>query len=392
MAAASNRRPTKRTRAPLSSGGASSKLPKLSHKATSPKVKVAPSTSSAQAKPKLSSSKREPHRLRAGSGSARPAKALITDKKDSPLSSIKGALSGLTKKRDKNKGVAANSGSERRQRYQRAQTLAYLVRGLIVVIVLALVVLIGYLVLRNSSLLAITQVEIVPSEHVTEADINNLITVPEGSTLLNLDEKPIEEALRKNPWVASATFEKEFPHTLRIGVVERQPDALVVMASGSLAWYLGKGDVWVEPVRLTASEDESVSDAALRIAQERGCLLITDVPATVDPAAGSVATDETIKAVDTFRNTLSYDFLSQVASFSAPSPENISVVLKSGVTISLGSATSIPDKEAVASQVLADYPGEVTYINVRIPTRTGMSFRRVGSGHVKAGTGTKRSE
>lgn len=282
-----------------------------------------------------------------------------------------------------------SSGREQRQRGEfldgRAGLLA--ARAAAVALVVALVAGVAFLVLRNSSAFTIASVEAEPTAHVTHEDIQNLVQVPEGSTLLNVDTAAIEAALKKDPWVASVDFERVFPDTLRLHINEQSVEALVVMSTGTLAWYLGDAGIWIQPTKVTAGEGQSVNDAALEIATQEGCLLITDVPSTVDPVAGSVATDEVLAAVELFREGFSSDFSSQIVSYSAPSTDNITCMLSSGVEISLGSATDISTKEQIAREILEAHPGQVTYINVRTPTRTGSSYRKISSDTVQSGTG-----
>ena len=260
-------------------------------------------------------------------------------------------------------------------------------------VALALVGLVALFVLRDSAVFLIESVEAEPTEHVTQTDIQNLVHVPAGSTLLNVDTDAVEAALKKDPWVADVTFERVFPHTLRIEIVEQRVEALVVMNTGSVAWYLGDADIWIQPTKIEAAEGQSVNDAALAQALADGCLLITDVPATVSPAAGSVATDEVLDAVAAFRRGFSEEFLSQVVSFSAASPDSITCTLKNGVEILLGSPTDIAAKETVVTRTLEQHPGAVTYINVRVVTDPAVrpTVRLVDSDNVEAGDGVSAS-
>ena len=257
---------------------------------------------------------------------------------------------------------------------------------------LLLVAAITLFALRDSSVFSIDGVEVAPTEHVTESDIQNLVKVPAGSTLLNVDTASIEEALKKDPWIASVSFERVFPHTLRIVIHEQAVDALVVMSSGSIAWYLGDGGSWIQPTSVTAAEDQSVDDAALESAMAEGCLLITDVPATVAPEAGSPATDASLLAVQKFREGFSEDFASQVVSYSAPSEDNISCTLESGVEVLLGSPTDIATKQAFVEKIIEKNPGTLLFINVRVPTEKGTSFRTVESENVQGGSGVASTE
>lgn len=298
---------------------------------------------------------------------------------------VAGAVGSLVRR-------GAPSGASGREQRQRGELLggnAALVAARLaaVALVLALVAGVAYLVLRNSSAFAIASVEAEPTAHVTQEDIQNLVQVPAGSTLLNVDTAAIEDALRKDPWVASVDFELVFPDTLRLHINEQRIEALVVMSTGTLAWYLGDAGVWIQPTKITAAEGQSVNDAALQVAADEGCLLITDVPSTVDPVAGSVATDEVLASVELFREGFSSDFSSQIVSYSAPSTDNITCMLSSGVEISLGSATDIATKEQIAREILEEHPGQVTYINVRTPSRTGSSFRKISSDTVQSGAG-----
>lgn len=280
---------------------------------------------------------------------------------------------------------AATQPRERRIRHQRAGTLRMVAIGAGALLALALVAVVALFVLRNSPVFAITSIEFEPTEHVSAEDVQNLAAVPEGSTLLNVDTGAIEESLRKNPWIASASFSRVFPNTLRITVEEQRPAALVLMSSGSIAWYLGESGCWIEPTKVEAAEGQSVDDAVLAIAEGQGCLLVTDVPSTVDPVAGSEATDETLDAVRQFQEGFSEDFSSQVACYSAPSVENVSCVLKSGVEVALGAPTDISEKEEIVRGYLDQSDGHVVRINVRVPSNP--AYREIDSANVQPGEG-----
>ena len=276
--------------------------------------------------------------------------------------------------------------SRSRRQVNTADVLQIALRVAAGLVALAVIGAISFFVLRNTTAFTITTIDAEPTEHISAENISVLADVAEGTTLLTVDTDQVEENIRKNPWVADVSVTREFPDRLGIHITERSVDALVVMGTGSIAWYLGEGGVWLEPTNIEPSEGQSVNDAALAVAAERGAILVTDVPATVEPQAGAEATDEVLAAVMQYREQLSAEFASQVASFSAPSVEGISCVLTSGVEVSLGGPTNIENKEAVVTELLETYPGELTYINVRVPTNP--SYRRIDSGTVQPGTGT----
>lgn len=276
-------------------------------------------------------------------------------------------------------------GRERRQRHQRAQAMRVVALVAAGLAALALVGLVAFFVLRGSSAFAIAQVEVESTEHVSQEDIQKLVQVPAGSTLLNVDTSALEADLRRNPWVASVSFERAFPSTLRMTITEQDVDMLVVMSSGSLAWYLGDAGVWIEPAKIQTVEGQSLDDVALGMATSEGCLLVTDVPATVDPESGAQATDEVLTAVQAFREGFSADFSAQVVSYAAPSPDSVSCTLKNGVEVLLGSATDISTKEQVVSRYLEKYPDNLLYLNVRVVSNPAV--RTVESDNVQAGSG-----
>ena len=275
--------------------------------------------------------------------------------------------------------------SRSRRQVNTADILQIALRVAAGLVALAVIGAISFFVLRNTTMFTIVTINAEPTEHLSAEAISVLADVETGTTLLTVDTEHIEENIRKNPWVADVVVTREFPDRLGIHITERSVDALVVMSTGSLAWFLGEGRVWLEPINLEPTEDQSVNDAALIVAAERGAILVTDVPVTVEPQAGVEADDDVLAAVMQYREELSDEFASQVASFSAPSVEGISCVLKNGVEVSLGGPTNIANKEAVVTELLETYPGELTYINVRVPTNP--SYRRIDSGSVQPGTG-----
>lgn len=263
--------------------------------------------------------------------------------------------------------------------------------AIVVAVLLALTVvfLIAVTVLSHTSAFTIDSVEAADSAHVTADSIVRLANVEEGATLLNVDTKAIEANLERNPWIVSARITREFPDKLRIEVTERQPAYLVVMSTGNLGWYLGSDNVWIEPKRIETSGDQSASDAAMSLASDAGAIVIADVPASVSPVAGSTCTDSEILTVEAFQDQFSDDLRSQIASYSAPDTNGISCVLQDGVQISLGSASNIDTKEAVIKQVLQEYGGQITYLNVRVPSSP--SYRGLSGDNLTQGTGATGS-
>lgn len=349
-----------------------------------PKAPRAPRPSRAPKAPRAPLAPRAPKAPRA----AKPAFQMPGRRAAAPKAPAAGAVPAFLGRAAQQAGgtaAAPLSGRERREQHQQADRVKLIGGAVVAVCAVGLAVLIAFFVLRDSAIFSVDNVVVEGTTHVSESDVRNLLTLEDGTTLLNIDKDQINDQLKRDPWVASVEVERQFPHTVKLTVVEQQVDMLVVMNSGSLGWYLGSSGSWIEPTKIEASEGQSVNDAALAKARAEGVVLVTGVPATVNPASAQPATDDVLTAVKSFREGFSSEFAAQVVSYDASSTDAISCVLESGVQISLGSATSISYKEQVASALLEKYPGQITYINVRKPASA--SVRKVGSVDVTQGTG-----
>lgn len=271
-----------------------------------------------------------------------------------------------------------------RERPVRELPIKGILVGGIVAAAAALAILLVVLVLSFTPVFTISSLEVEPTEHVTAESLSRLAAIEPGTTLLSLDEAAVTSRLRKNPWVGEVSYSRLFPDKLKIEVQERKVDCLVAMGTGNVVWCLGQDNVWIEPIPVSVGEGDSLSSAALAKAQEMGALLITDLPVTVAPMAGSPATDAVISAVQTYRSEFSDALGAQVVSYSAASVDSISCTLRSGVEVSLGGPSSIREKESVIESVLTQHAGKVTYINVRVPSKP--SYRMIDSDSVQAGS------
>lgn len=248
---------------------------------------------------------------------------------------------------------------------------------------LALVSLVVLLVLAQLPVFVITGINATASEHVSEAQIAKLASVEEGTTLLNVDTSQITEKVSKNPWVKRVIIKREFPDTLGVSVEERSVAAVVVIGGGTSVWALGDDGVWIEPVQLDTSSGEDVVQLALARAQEMGCLLIANVPATVNPAQGAPSTDDSILDVLTYQSQLPDSISTEAQVYYAASSGSISVVLKSGLEVSLGAANDVSAKAQALSEIMANYGDQLTYVNVRVPSKP--TYRKVADGTTLTG-------
>ena len=251
-----------------------------------------------------------------------------------------------------------------------------------IVAALAVVALVALFVLSNMPVFVITGIDAQASEHVSAESLAKLAAVDEGTTLLSVDTGAIASHVKKNPWVKNVNITREFPDTLGVSVEERTISAIVVIGSGTSVWALGDDGAWIEPMSLDTSGTD-VTSAALAKADELGCLLIASVPSTVDPAQGSPATDEVILDVLQYQDELPDSITSQAQVYYATSAGSISMVLKSGLEISLGAPTDVTAKAQALTTIIDTYGDQLTYVNVRVPSKP--SYRKVADGTTLGG-------
>ncbi len=90
---------------------------------------------------------------------------------------------------------------------------------------------------------------------------------------------------------------------------------------------------------------------------------------------GSQCSDESIINALEIVTGLTTELKDQVKTVSATSAENTTITLDSNVQIAFGSTDDIRDKERVCLQIMADNPGTVSYINVRVVASPGVAHR-----------------
>lgn len=347
-----------------------------------------------------------------------------------------------------------------------------LVSGKVVGIGIAAVAVVAIVavVVINSPIFAATDIQINGSEHLSKETVEQLIEIPGGTTLLNVDADAISEQLGQSPWVSGVSIERKFPNTLVITPTERKVAAIAYINADDIAWAIGDDECWIAPVSLAvtvdaegnviaeapstpsaenapaddaeqsegegsaeapedggadgaseadagegdaqdgadasadgtsdasadaegqdaagqdAAADEGTGDAepaadapaadgssqlggidaARAIARSHDALLLTDVPADVEPSSGQEVTSEVILAGLAYAKGFSPDFMAQISQLSLPSVDAISAYMDSGIEIALGAPDDIDQKEAVVTRLLEQQQG-VTYVNVRTP-------------------------
>ena len=215
----------------------------------------------------------------------------------------------------------------------------------------------GYLAVRQSALFAVQAIEIRGAPPAVSHSVRTALRPVEGESLLRLDLDSVASRLEAIPSVREASFDRAFPHTLRVTVVAERPVA--VLRRGSEAWLVSaRGRV----IR--------------RLPQPRLSRLPRIwVPLTVAAAAGDrLADGVAVRAVNA---------LAVLANSREPVPARVSharvtdreltLVLAAGTELRLASEEELELKLAVARRVLLalnpsvdGWPG---YVDLTVPGR-----------------------
>lgn len=196
---------------------------------------------------------------------------------------------------------------------------------------------------------AIDRIEVDGVPPSTAARVRSTLAPLSGTSLVAFDRTDGDRRLVALPIVASATYDRDFPHTLRVYV--RQERAIGLLRRGR--------DTWV------------VSDSArvLRKVNSRPLPRLPRIwlPASADPLVGAVLADSSVAAVRALVPITRARLTVPVRSVRAVAGE-ISIVLASGTEVLLGDASRLRLKLAVVSRILR-LAGHMPYLDVSVPDR-----------------------
>lgn len=199
----------------------------------------------------------------------------------------------------------------------------------------------------SSSLFTIETVEVVGAVRIDADEVRALAAVPAEATLLRFDGDTIETRVLANPWIGSVSISRDFPSTLRIRVVERQPAALV--DGGDVFWVVDGEGMVLGQASLEASSTYVV---------------VRDVPG-FDPEPGRTSnTDPLVNALRVLSG-ISPELRGQVKAVSAPSVDETALILSSGVEVMLGEAVQLDEKATLVLGIIEEKGSGVVFIDVR---------------------------
>jgi cell division protein FtsQ len=225
----------------------------------------------------------------------------------------------------------------------------------------------GYLIARETALFSIDRIDVHGGSPRVDAQVREALASIEGTPLVGLDGSAVLTKVDALPTVVSASYDRAFPHTLRVTIVPEQPAA--VLRSGPDSWLVSTRGRVIE--RLPSQALPRVprvwisSRTPVRIGEE----LTTAGAATAAHAVG-----------------LSGRFAARVASASYANGTLV-FRLRSGLVVVLGDAGDVKLKVAVAARLLAKLPLGSGFLDVSLP---GRPVSGVGSPPSLAPAGSSR--
>jgi cell division septal protein FtsQ len=207
----------------------------------------------------------------------------------------------------------------------------------------------AYAVARRTSMFAVGRIEVSGGSPRLAAQVRRALVPLSGTSLVGLDGGEVLRRVDALPTVARASYDRAFPHTLRIAVVPEQPVA--VLRSGPDSWLVSIRGRVIE--RLPAH-----ADAMLPRIWVAG-----HTPVSTGERLDARGAGATARAVG-----LAGPFASRVASASYADGSLI-FHLRSGLEVLLGERAAIRLKVAVAEHALALLPSDSAFLDVSVPGR-----------------------
>jgi cell division protein FtsQ len=211
-----------------------------------------------------------------------------------------------------------------------------------------------YVLARETPMFAVQKVEVVGAPAPVAAHVRAALSPLKGSSLLALSSAGIERRLAKLPDVVTATYNREFPHTLRVTVRAEHPVA--VARRGPHAW-------------LIASSSRTIAEVPLKTHPELPRIWLAH---SGDPEVGQPVTDRFgLRAVRALALARTSRFQLRIRMVRVQQ-RDLTFLLSSGLELRLGELQAIPLKLAVAARIVPGLlaQGGFAYLDVAVPERT----------------------
>jgi len=205
----------------------------------------------------------------------------------------------------------------------------------------------GWLWLRDSSLVAVRTVAVSGVSGPDAGQIRSLLTLAaRNMTTLDVRVAALRTVVAPYPAVSDLRVSTQFPHGMRIRVIERQPVG-AVLAGGRAIAATADGTL--------LRQDPTGSLPAIPVSSLPGASRVTD-PGALAALALLAATPQRL--------------LGRIAQVSSSPPHGLVVQLRSGPSLYFGDGSDLAAKWVAATAVLADPTSAgASYVDVTDPSR-----------------------
>ena len=221
-------------------------------------------------------------------------------------------------------------------------------------ILLALALLVGtgsaYVVARETSVFAVRTVDVSGASPTVALQVQRALQDDLGTSLLRIDLARARTTLTSMPTILAVSFDRAFPHTLRVVVVPERPVA--VIRQGASSWLVSAHG------RVMARLAHGARAALPRIwiAKSVSFTVGAPVDVTLLPVLQAVTPLAAMR------------FPARITAVRTTKGE-LTLVLRSGVEVRLGDQHDVPLKLAVAANVLPLIDPSTRYVDVSVPDR-----------------------
>ncbi len=206
----------------------------------------------------------------------------------------------------------------------------------------------AYVIARETSVFAVQRIDVEGAPPALAAQIRTALAPLDGKSLVSFSRADADRRLAGFPQIARVSYDRDFPHTLRVQVSVEQPVA--VLRRGSDAWLVAASG------RVLAALQPGSYPPLPRIW----------LAAETDVAVGApVTTGNAVAVAAALREA---HFPGRVLSVRDDDGGQLVLQLASGREVRLGDMSNMPVKIAVAAAVLRRAEGAL-YVDVSVPTR-----------------------
>jgi cell division protein FtsQ len=209
----------------------------------------------------------------------------------------------------------------------------------------------AYLAARETSVFALQTIRITGASPRVAAHVRAALASLEGRSLVGLDNAAIERRLAGLPDVASASYDRDFPHTLRVFVTPAH--SIAVLRRGRSAWIV--------------SNDGRVIRSAGVFSAPRLPRIWVGRTTAVDVGT-QVGDADALRALAAVAAARRARFATRIVVARA-SDHELTFVLAGHLELRLGDTAALPLKLAVAQRLLPLVRTTSTYVDLSVPER-----------------------